>query len=241
MCHVSFGFVVTRKALRLFRASSIDVKPGLMTNKELAQMGTDIHFNVERRNDSGWELVGDDQVYDEGFYIGRYYRLFGFLANVRNGRGFAGVDTGDAVKPIAMPRGLPEDVSEAVRARSDEWGGDGHSHSYLTLSELLEADWSGDAVLRGYVEKAAYRRFKETNESPTEWADLVAGPNIVTAIAADYEAMSEAKKSTVSHIQIQWRSPVSELVGDFITKTIPAMRELDENSENVRCVFWFDN
>lgn len=40
----------------------------------------------------------------------RNYDLFAALADVRNGVGFAGVKTGKAIEPIAMPRGIPDDA-----------------------------------------------------------------------------------------------------------------------------------
>ena len=43
---------------------------------------------------------------------GRNYDWFAILADVRNGRGFAGVSTGEGFNVIAMPKGLPEDLSE---------------------------------------------------------------------------------------------------------------------------------
>lgn len=39
----------------------------------------------------------------------RHYQLFSVLADVRNGYGFAGVPTGEWVKPISSPRGIPQD------------------------------------------------------------------------------------------------------------------------------------
>ena len=46
------------------------------------------------------------------------------------------------VAPIAEPRGLPDDCDPRVRACSNYWGADGHSHSWLTLSELTAYDWA---------------------------------------------------------------------------------------------------
>ncbi len=49
-----------------------------------------------------------------------------------------------------MPKGLPDNVSIEVKTESDEWGIDGHSHSFLTLKELL--DYSGEThIVRGVV------------------------------------------------------------------------------------------
>src|SRR4051794_16548380 len=111
-------------------------------------MGCDIHFYVEKKDENGnwqsadaWETEDGYDCpsipYKKRFYSGRNYDLFGILADVRNGRGFAGVKTGDGFVPIAEPRGLPDDASPKIKADCDRWGVDGHSHSYLSLSELL--------------------------------------------------------------------------------------------------------
>ncbi len=48
-------------------------------------------------------------------YDDRHYDVFAMLANVRNGFGFAGVDTGDGFEPLSDGRGLPADLSsEAI-------------------------------------------------------------------------------------------------------------------------------
>ncbi|WP_457091134.1 hypothetical protein [Microvirga sp. P5_D2] len=61
----------------------------------------------------------------------RDYRIFAFLADVRNDEG---------VPPIAQPRDLPDDTSDGVAAgfrRCD----DAHSVSWLSISELLDYDY----------------------------------------------------------------------------------------------------
>src|ERR1700691_1564806 len=72
---------------------------------ERSVMGCDIHPYVEVRKNGTW-VKADVKVPD-----GRNYWTFAKLANVRNGFGFAGCDTGDAVVPICEPRGLPADTS----------------------------------------------------------------------------------------------------------------------------------
>lgn len=78
-------------------------------------MGCDIHFYVEKRINGIWQTadkwsadLDDDRPYvdyDDRFYRDRNYDLFGILADVRNGRGFAGVTTGEGFVPIAAPQG----------------------------------------------------------------------------------------------------------------------------------------
>jgi hypothetical protein len=79
----------------------------------------------------------------------RNYDVFAILANVRNGRGFAGVVTGGGFNPIAMPRGLPPDVSPevlreyALRVVPD----DCYAEEAGTCSASNAARWTTD---RGY-------------------------------------------------------------------------------------------
>lgn len=128
-------------------------------------MGCDIHMFVERKTsdnnyggpkdisdnrdflisnvlDEGinerW-VSADDWEYEDGhwqnieIYNFRNYYLFSILAGVRNG-GY--------VEPISEPRGIPKDCSYGYKYSCEMWKGDAHSHSYFTLEELLNIDWS---------------------------------------------------------------------------------------------------
>lgn len=89
-------------------------------------MGADIHLYGEKKNDKGeYEALAE-------FFDMRSYRVFGFLADVRNY---------SAVKPIAECRGIPDDVSVDVKDLYKIWYGDAHSASWLTLDELLNFNY----------------------------------------------------------------------------------------------------
>jgi hypothetical protein len=105
-------------------------------------MGCDIHIFAEVKIEGKWEVVKEkvfkgyqDEPTSEPFGF-RSYDTFAILANVRNGRGFAGVKTGEGFIPISEPKGLPDDVSEKVKGSAEHWDLDGHSHSYHTLKDL---------------------------------------------------------------------------------------------------------
>ena len=189
-------------------------------------MGCDIHMYVETRKNDKWNKVGPtwkmeywDGLSDEP-YEGRNYRLFGLLANVRNGYGFAGCDTGNAITPIDMPRGLPADVSYQIQKISDNWGEDGHSHSWFTLKELLDVDWHGNVLtIRGYVSKQEAEEFRKNATLPSSWCGGTTNPN--------YE-------------QIEWCSGFYDSMKDFVDTTIPRLQELGD-PDRVRIVFFFDN
>ena len=127
-------------------------------------MGCDIHICIEAWSERetfrtlfkgdrrlllprGWSCVNEwKDEEDESRYpltwCHRNYNLFAILADVRNGIGFAGIDTGEGFIPISAPKGLPDDVTAEVKQWSDGWGVDGHSHSFLTLAEIFEFDWT---------------------------------------------------------------------------------------------------
>ena len=73
---------------------------------------------------------------DMAFYSGRNYDLFAKLADVRNWN--------NSITPLAEPKGVPDDASYAYNINASEMNGDGHSHSYFTLDELLDSgvDWN---------------------------------------------------------------------------------------------------
>jgi hypothetical protein len=119
-------------------------------------MVCDIHTYIEQQDPDGtWHRV---EWPGEGPFDLTDYGMFAFLAGVRN---YA------AVPPIAAPRGLPSDVSPALRKESDdvEW----HSHSWLSVPELADFDYGqtfenrrdgGRTAERG--EMTTYREFLGT-------------------------------------------------------------------------------
>lgn len=94
------------------------------------------------RSIDNWELDKDcdppriSVPYDKRFYKGgRNYNLFAALCGVRANHFY------DEVNPVSEPKDLPIDVSKEVKNESDDWGSDGHSHSWNTLQELEKYDW----------------------------------------------------------------------------------------------------
>jgi hypothetical protein len=165
-------------------------------------MGCDIHLVVERRNGDGrWQRVlpppeaydpwlkemaekePNDRYYSDRvkyvWYNDRNYNLFAILADVRNGFDF---------KPIAQPRGLPDDLSEEVNAlanpsdddddSNDIWLGD-HSHSWLTVRELLDYDWEQATMEGGWVDPWNFELWRQRGEGkPDAWCGGVSGGSI---------------------------------------------------------------
>lgn len=178
-------------------------------------------------------------------YDGRNYDLFAILANVRNGYGFAGVDTGDGFIPISMPKDLPNDVSTFVKREADHWDGDGHSHSYLTVKELMDYDWNQQTVQRGLVSEKQYEVYKEKG-IPDTYSGDVWGQNIVHISNEQMDGLLEGtferEDGKDYYTRVSWGESYIEAVGEFYTKTIPTLKELaGDHLEDVRIVFWFDN
>ncbi|EJW19182.1 hypothetical protein M5X00_17335 [Paenibacillus alvei] len=234
-------------------------------------MGCDIHLFVERKGDDGlWRAVmgvnepkieelrsyiqkdkerGVTTVYWETrlqeeeagtfnfLHDGRNYNLFSILAGVRNNH---------RISAISEPRGLPDDVTEKVESISDEWGSDGHSHSYLSATELVQFDWNQFIKLEGWVDANNYKEFKEKG-SPFMWSRSVGGGSADHVTHYDMESFIAKDDNYFSfgstpYTLVQWEKSYRDCVGSFYTWSIPKIKELAGNDlESVRIVFWFDN
>lgn len=163
-------------------------------------MGTDIHLFVERKNPNTdkWENVDPKGVAPQdsfekesgywSWYGGRNYGLFSILANVRNGYGTAGADTGDGYKPIAMPRGNPDDASPEYMAKVEDYGPDGHSHTYHTLKDLLDYDWGQTTTCKGTLTALDFLKMQLSPDGmPTSYCGGAAGRSVVTLLPDEME------------------------------------------------------
>lgn len=188
-------------------------------------MGTDIHLAAEVFKDGRWQYAPCD-LPDY-----RNYRAFAILADVRNGYTFAGFDSGDPVIPISEPRGLPQDLSQEIRAMledtdsGDSWTDDedfftlgDHSFSWVTLKELLDVDLEAPVTLRGMVPPQEAQRWKETGKPP---------------------AIVAAHVSHADWVRLEWQRPLRESAG-LIGELIEALTPLGD-PQHVRLVFGFDN
>ena len=97
-------------------------------------IGCDIHLHCEYRKDGIWYNCDNFEWNQEtgkyefsSIYWGRNYDLFGVLAGVRC----------SDFETIAYPKGLPDDMALKTKEMADEDFEWSHSHSYLTLRELL--------------------------------------------------------------------------------------------------------
>lgn len=145
----------------------------------------------------------------------RNYTLFALLADVRNGRGFAGVITGDRIQPLAEPRGVPRDASYDWLSTCDHWGPDMHSHTYFTLAELIELEpmFSQRLVRTGAIKGLEYERLKREGGTPEGWSGSVTGPGIRTVTPDEYDAGERGTTFTqaeVDDMQVKWREAAAK-------------------------------
>ena len=202
-----------------------------------------------------WERDDDeDFILESVFYSGRNYDLFAILANVRNGYGFAGCDTGNGFNPILgrenPARGLPEDASPEVTRESVSWDGDGHSHNWLTVQELLDYDWDQTTKQRGVVPLSTYKDLRGKDQSPECYSGGISGLNIVTVTprTADSILNGEVDPETDYRLKgkeifttLEWAESYREAAGDcFLGATLGLLQQIGD-PQNVRIVFWFDN
>lgn len=189
-------------------------------------MGCDIHLFTERKrsinNEQKWVNIDNWKVnpyYKENnedgerkynvnsAYRHRNYALFSILADVRNSSGN---------EPIAEPKGLPEDVSDVVKAESEYWGVDGHSHSFFTMKELYDYYEQNNIVkFSGLVDEAG--------KMPNWWCKGSTQTNLVWK---EWQQENYVLKSFIEALENHFKS-------EYYRK--------EEESEKFRIVFWFDN
>jgi len=240
-------------------------------------MGCDIHIIAEVKENGKWK-VNIDKVFKNSYFDpkndyepfqnefsetppgNRNYDWFSLLANVRNGYGFAGVKTGEGFTPIAFPKGVPKDATQEWKKNVEEWDCDMHSHSYLSLEEFKNFDWTQVTIKAGVISLEQYKKLKDTAETPDSWSGGISGGNIVTvdSLTADKILNGKIKKITKEskygrpeetravedwNIYVDYRWPIlySDWFENNLKAVVPAMEKLKEKYEDVRLVFGFDN
>ena len=257
-------------------------------------MGCDIHMWVEKQDDTdAWRPVdylppwkcswcagvgryvhSGEACYHcggkgtvRGVYEGRNYDLFGMLANVRNGRGFAGVRTGGGFEPIHEPRGFPDDMSDELSRwlqadgreadydtqqafykqhaipPSDHraYPGD-HSASWATLAEL-DAYFSreGDhlSTHQGWVTPQEFLRWEETGQ-PDSWCGGVSGGDVKHVSNSEMRDRIARGNAHGCFTVVEWTSTYGKEAGSFYADFLPALRQVGP-ADRVRIIYNFDS
>lgn len=210
-------------------------------------MGTDIHGRLQYRYSKNTNYIDDGEIERN-----RSYTTFAMLAGVRNGHGFAGVPTHDPIIQISEPRGVPagyadEDYDVKLSAYNGDdlveytyWLGN-HSHSWLTLTEILEwAGWDKPLHRTGVLDADEFKRIEASGGTPESWCGSVSGDGVTVVSAADARCGVPH-----THVQYAWSVTFSESV-----KTFRAWVDyiglkhgwlLKDDPDAVRIVFGFDS
>lgn len=135
-------------------------------------MGCDIHLVLERKVKGKWLGVNPfkghhrawtqnkgDMDWSSPAATTRNYARFARLAGVR----------GDGPNPL----GVPDDASELTKYLVHEWGGDGHSHSWIDLKEacVIWAETRNGGREDDHPEKCPASYFFEVDGDPEEYED----------------------------------------------------------------------
>ncbi|WP_327171855.1 hypothetical protein OG471_21265 [Streptomyces sp. NBC_01336] len=208
-------------------------------------MGADLHGFVECRSrwaepEDAWSAAVDLDL----LYLGRNYDAFGCLFGVRNHAGFA---------PLAAERGLPELISDAVRAEFDDWGSGAHSSSWIGWGEVKCVDWdepgeTTDRRIHEYevvdgawvlVSKAAWSaHFAKAAGLP-----LHPPPGTVDYGGTDWPEGTEWRDGDrLYRVERMTRREAVPAEGEWkpVWSVMEALAEV-HGDENVRLTVWFDN
>ncbi len=191
--------------------------------------------------------------------IVRDYALFSVLADVRNrtGRGYVvhikdeiegipveydyDTDDGghDPLIPIAMPRGVPKDASPPWKkfVKSHKL----HDETWLTLADLLGADWDQVIYEQAVASEEEYLRWKETGVPPKMASRSMGGPGMRIVNEVEYAAGERGEQTAVD---FRWRGKtVREEASKAWWATIGMMTIIapDSDAERVRMLLAFDS
>lgn len=227
-------------------------------------MGCDIHIYTEVKKSTNNKMMwitsdnytknqyyGEDDCENEWqvneIYNNRCYDLFAVLADVKNGYGFAGCNTGEGFKPISSPKGLPSDTCKEIKKESEDWDGDGHSHSYFTLKELKDYDLSQCTFKVGVVQLDKYIEYTKTNSAPDGWCGGISGPDIIVLQPDEVDGLVKDSKKQY-YVQMKWPVAYSDVMGANFKQITKSLEEIKdgwrfgvESEDDIRIVFWFDN
>ena len=150
------------------------------------------------------------------FYQERDYELFAALAGVRTNGG-----------PVVPLKGFPDNASEPIRELYKRWDSDGHSHSYLTITELKQLQKNlGDTVKRkGMLTPEQYEQLQK-GIKPTSWCSW-------TSFSGYIEAEWEDDFNSLNSMM--------EKLNKFIESRFYNYEIEDMSDDDFRIVFWFDN
>lgn len=204
-------------------------------------MGCDIHMYTEVKKHAGgteqwansdnwrlndyWTEGGDndgEQRYTLKALAGdRNYALFTALAGVR--------DYSEGSPKLGAPKGLPADVCAVIRAEAKRWDGDGHSHSYWTLRELIDFQDKNKSIKHaGLVTATAAQQLDDEGIAPTMWCQ---GSNDKSMVHREWEEDCEVLAPLIEALNARMKDALHIWDDD----------KHPDLEAKIRIVFWFDN
>lgn len=192
-------------------------------------MGCDIHMFTEMKVNEEWVNIDyfiRNNNYGKADYepeyemipivYRRHYALFAMLANVRN-------DSNNEY--ISNPKGLPVDCCKYISDNSKSLESDGHSHSYLTLEELITFAKDHKYTKYSGLMTEANAKLVDAGEMPQMWCKATNAPNMV-------------------YREWQYENNILQPIISELTKRKEDMKYqyiCDVTDSDIRIVFWFDN
>lgn len=225
-------------------------------------MGCDIHIVIQRQElDGTWREIPYQRVWwnlghvpIDGVLVApeefttRNYNLFGILANVRNGRGFAGCQTGDGWPSIAPDRGFPPGFDADAVASDPHYPNEGpralgdHSYTWVGLDELRAFPWNAVVTkLYGIVPADEYENLLKTGDQPTSYSGGVYGHGIKVYEPSEYQfAKQTGTLVSRPYVRMSWDETARSATNDWPGQVIPWLEKLAEGKP-LRLVLGFDS
>lgn len=224
-------------------------------------MGCDIHIVIQRQEADDWkeiayqptpyESIGQKAV--DGFpmapdlFTNRNYNLFGILADVRNGHGFAGITTGEGWPSLAPGRGWPEGFDAERVAPHPQYPKEGprgmgeHSFTWISLDELKVFDWDGVSTTNyGVIPAEEYEKLGR-GVKPHAWSGGITGPGIEVYDRPTYlERKRIHRLAPRPYVRTSWQESARAATGDWAGKVIPWLETLAEGKP-LRLIIGFDS
>jgi len=198
-------------------------------------MGCDIHLYTEYyrsiNNSEKWinndlwkinpyyepgNIDGEQELKLSPIWRGRDYNLFAILADVRNY---------DDNTPISQPKGVPKDASPEYLKAVEQYGSDGHSHSYLSLPELIEYSKNNKLIKYQGMMSQFNADLVDAGAMPNSWCGW-ASPEL-KYVHREWFGANESLEQLIQAMKKQ----VREIYYD----------DSESNYERFRIVFFFDN
>lgn len=162
---------------------------------------------------------------------------------------------------IDEPRGLPEDACHEFQEYVEQWGQDGHSHSYLYLTEILEFDWTEGVHQHSIIKTVDYLSWrmwgKKQGHAPPDPQYFHPGNKTVLSMQDVDDIISLAKTNGEEHnslrekfakgdelVDVEWTEFLTRACRSFWLDDIPTLLKYAKEyggTDNVRICFFFDS